>query len=61
MQLIRKAKQRDQFDTSVFSGEYVTGDVSDQYLEQLELLRNDSAKQTRESTNNSTIGVHNND
>ncbi|MES9881014.1 MAG: amidophosphoribosyltransferase [Sedimenticola sp.] len=49
------------FDTSVFSGEYVTGDVSDQYLEQLELLRNDSAKHTRESTNNSTIGVHNND
>ncbi|MES9904066.1 MAG: amidophosphoribosyltransferase [Sedimenticola sp.] len=48
------------FDTSVFSGDYVTGDVSDQYLEQLELLRCDSSKESRESANDNTIGLHNN-
>lgn len=48
------------FDTSVFSGEYITGDVSNQYLEQLELLRSDSAKQHRENTADVTIGLHNN-
>lgn len=48
------------FDTSVFSGEYVTGDVSEHYLEQLELLRSDSAKQAQTSENDNTIGLHNN-
>ena len=33
-----------QFDTSCFSGEYVTG-LSDSYLQQLELLRSDEAKE----------------
>lgn len=33
-----------QFDTSCFSGEYVTGDVSEEYLRKIEALRNDSAK-----------------
>ena len=33
------------FDTSVFDGDYVTGDVSADYLRQLELLRNDAARQ----------------
>ncbi|MCG8379992.1 MAG: amidophosphoribosyltransferase [Proteobacteria bacterium] len=33
------------FDTSCFTGEYVTGDVSADYLAQIESLRNDSAKQ----------------
>ncbi len=37
-----------EFDTSCFSGEYVTGDVTQQYLEELELRRNDAAKQQRE-------------
>jgi len=49
----------EQFDTSVFSGHYVTGDVSHQYLEQLELLRNDSAKQERDIASNNVIGLHN--
>jgi amidophosphoribosyltransferase len=38
-----------EFDTSCFSGEYVTGDVTEQYLQELELRRNDAAKQERES------------
>ena len=50
----------DRFDTSVFDGEYVTGDVSNSYLEQLELLRSDSAKQIRAATADSAIGLHNN-
>ncbi|MAD92097.1 MAG: amidophosphoribosyltransferase [Gammaproteobacteria bacterium] len=33
------------FDTSCFSGNYVTGDVTEQYLEKLEKRRNDAAKQ----------------
>ncbi len=37
-----------EFDTSCFSGEYVTGDVTDEYLHELELRRNDAAKQQRE-------------
>ncbi|WP_260259474.1 amidophosphoribosyltransferase [Vibrio intestinalis] len=36
------------FEASVFSGEYVTGDISQQYLEYLESLRSDDAKVQRE-------------
>jgi len=32
------------FDTSVFSGEYITGDVTEAYLQELESLRSDAAK-----------------
>lgn len=38
-----------EFDTSCFSGEYVTGAVSAEYLEQLEAKRNDIAKALREA------------
>ena len=37
------------FDTSCFTGEYVTGDVSKDYLDHISSIRNDSAKQVRES------------
>ncbi|MCW8333080.1 amidophosphoribosyltransferase [Vibrio paucivorans] len=33
-----------QFETSVFSGEYVTGDINQEYLDYLESLRSDDAK-----------------
>jgi amidophosphoribosyltransferase len=36
------------FDTSCFSGEYVTGDVSRAYLDELESLRSDSEKAKRD-------------
>jgi len=36
-----------QFDTSCFSGNYVTGDVDQQYLDDLERNRNDTAKMER--------------
>ena len=38
-----------EFDTSCFSGEYVTGDVSREYLDKIEALRNDGAKAVREA------------
>jgi amidophosphoribosyltransferase len=37
-----------EFDTSCFSGEYVTGDVTPEYLKGLETARNDRAKRLRE-------------
>jgi amidophosphoribosyltransferase len=37
-----------EFDTSCFSGEYVTDDVTPEYLAKLEMHRNDAAKQKRE-------------
>ena len=39
----------DSFDTSCFSGEYVTGDVTEKYLALLEARRNDAAKIEREN------------
>ena len=35
------------FDTSCFTGEYITGDVSEDYLARIESQRNDSAKETK--------------
>ena len=49
-----------QFDTSVFDGVYVTGDVNAEYLEQLELIRNDAAKESREEASRSILEIHNN-
>lgn len=49
-----------QFDTSVFDGTYVTGDVNEEYLEQLELIRNDAAKESREEAARSILEIHNN-
>jgi amidophosphoribosyltransferase len=48
------------FDTSVFDGEYVTGDVTDDYLARLEADRNDDAKSQRGSASAvDVIGMHN--
>jgi len=49
----------EKFDTSVFDGKYVTGDVSDSYLEQLELLRNDKSKTTSDSGDRTMLDLHN--
>ncbi len=38
-----------EFDTSCFSGEYITGDVTSAYLQELEASRNDHAKARRNS------------
>ena len=47
------------FDTSVFNGEYVTGDITPEYLGQLEESRNDDAKALREMNRGTVIGLHN--
>jgi amidophosphoribosyltransferase len=46
-----------EFDTSCFSGEYVTGDVTPEYLDELESRRNDAAKQARASQTSSAAKV----
>jgi amidophosphoribosyltransferase len=56
----KKGKTKvDRFDTSVFSGEYVTGDVTEAYLHQLECERNDGAKQKQEEAVNNVIDLYN--
>ena len=47
------------FDCSVFTGEYVTGDVSVDYLDYLEQLRNDSANEQRRAADDEVIELHN--
>ena len=42
-----------EFDTSCFSGEYVTGDITKEYLSKLERVRSDQAKTMRKARQNS--------
>jgi amidophosphoribosyltransferase len=59
--VVKKGKTDIQrFDTSVFNGEYVTGDVSSYYLEQLELSRNDKAKSKSRAADRSILDLYNN-
>jgi len=46
-----------EFDTSCFSGEYVTGNVTEEYLNDLEQRRNDAAKQSRQSKRKQAANV----
>lgn len=46
------------FDTSCFSGEYVTGDIDDAYLQRLFTSRNDAAKH-ESSEDDEVIDMHN--
>jgi amidophosphoribosyltransferase len=48
-----------QFDTSVFTGKYVTGDIGNKYLSELELMRNDASKNDRRTGDNEVIDLHN--
>ena len=48
-----------QFDTSCFSGEYVTGDVTREYLDELAEHRSDEAKSQRNSVHSENIDLHN--
>ena len=49
------------FDTSVFDGKYVTGDITPEYLQRLEEKRNDAAKTERDCQSATVIGLHNDD
>jgi amidophosphoribosyltransferase len=46
-----------EFDTSCFSGEYVTGDVTPEYLEQLQLERSDEAKARRNAGSRAPLRI----
>ncbi len=48
-----------QFETSVFSGSYITGDVTQQYLQYLDNLRNDNAKNKESQNQTASLDIHN--
>ncbi len=50
-----------EFDCSVFSGDYVTGDIDDNYLNEINQRRNDNAKQNKLERENEILDIHNSD
>jgi len=54
----KKAKGIKRFDTAVFNGEYVTGDVDQAYLERIEAQRNDNTR-TTDDEDNEVMEIHN--
>ena len=48
-----------QFDTSCFTGEYLTGDVTQSFLERQERLRNDDAKAEARATDVEVLEIRN--
>jgi amidophosphoribosyltransferase len=56
----RGNKNLRRFDDSVFTGEYVTGDVDARYLERLGVARNDAAKaRARDRVREDVLEIHN--
>jgi amidophosphoribosyltransferase len=49
------------FDCSVFNGEYVTGDVDEEYLARLDTERNDGSKSKRQEGDEGIMGLYNDD
>lgn len=47
------------FDTSVFNGEYVTGDIDETYLAHIEAMRNDEARKESDK-DNEVVEIYNN-
>lgn len=47
------------FETSVFSGQYVTGDIDQAYLDLIDTIRNDDAKLDREQVDLANLEMHN--
>jgi len=47
------------FDASVFTGEYVTGDIDNNYLDKLQSIRSDAAKKERRESEDEVIDLHN--
>ncbi|MEY6433561.1 amidophosphoribosyltransferase [Thioalkalicoccus limnaeus] len=55
----RDKSRVDRFDAAVFDGDYVTGDVTHEYLQHLALHRNDGAKEAKSFRGDGVIGLHN--
>ncbi len=51
----------ERFDTSVFDGRYITGDVTREYLARLEARRNDAAKARQGDDQDEALDLHNTD
>ncbi|MFD2228667.1 amidophosphoribosyltransferase [Alkalimarinus sediminis] len=54
----------EQFDCSVFNGEYIAGDITPEYLDKLEKARNESSKRKKNKEfddDHTVIDLHNND
>ncbi|GAB3683073.1 amidophosphoribosyltransferase [Salinisphaera aquimarina] len=49
----------EKFEDSVFSGQYITADISQDYLAQLELFRADAAREDRRNSDNAVLELHN--
>jgi amidophosphoribosyltransferase len=47
------------FDASVFTGDYITGDIGDDYLSDLQASRSDAAKHGRRKRDDEVIDLHN--
>ncbi|MDG6774692.1 amidophosphoribosyltransferase [Thiomicrorhabdus sp. ZW0627] len=47
------------FDTSCFSGKYVTGDITPEYLASIDSARNDSAQAATRATGQEPVGIYN--
>ncbi len=47
----------EKFDTSCFTGEYITGDISNDYLEKVSLARNDAAKSGQDNIEESLVDL----
>ena len=52
-------QQITEFDTSCFSGQYVTGDIDQEYLDKIENLRNDTAKDSVNPSLEGTLDLYN--
>lgn len=49
----------EQFETSVFNGEYITGDIDTDYLDRLDASRNDLAKSAAAGSEDANLELHN--
>jgi len=55
----RGNKNISHFDCSVFSGEYITGDIDQRYLNEIEQRRNDNVMQNSLDKDNEILDIHN--
>lgn len=49
----------DGFDSSCFDGDYITGDITESYLDALDASRNDDAKSDKNTSNDEVLDIHN--
>lgn len=49
------------FETSVFNGEYITGDINQSYLDRLDAARNDVARHGSDQSEDANLELHNED